>query len=124
MEQLVQQEKEWLRSHPKVWQKLLSWEKSNFLQAQQQAAAEEPDAEIPDLPDEMIETVVAMAFKMSPNFLYDFLDAENMIVIVQKSRTGWYVNVDEKTLSKFHLTRKDAEKEGFETAIKELEAKL
>lgn len=121
----VQQAIEQLKKFPKVWEKLLKWEVENLKIAQKKVVEGiEEEYELPEIPIEMVENILGIAYTSAPSFIYEFFDPQEIIILVNKSSQGWFVGINQKTLPAFYATRKEAEKAGFEQALQDLENKL
>ena len=122
LQELVEVE-EFFQRNQKTLQLLLKWETNN-LQKLQTKLNEMEETEPLGVQDEELKYLICGTFAMSPRFMFEFLDENNIIVEIKKAEEGFSYSVNDESVDTSYTTRLEAEKAAFREAIIKLENQL
>jgi len=115
-------------------EKLRVFVKKQLLAIQQDMLSRLPentDIDLPDIPEVLVDQALELYIGTSNRQLYDFLDENNLFVLIDKLESGFlYTIKNENKIVKegggaiYFKTRPEIEKVAFEEAFKILENKL
>jgi len=128
MEQLkeMQEAEKFFEENPKTLQQLLAWEETNLKRLQERVneLSEETGEEFTISRGELAPMVYG-AFAMTPRFMFEFLDENNIIIEIRKQESGFFYTLDGVTEEgTFYQTRVETEKVAFKQAIVKLEKQI